>query len=72
MLWEHYPKVFNTTPLTMDIVSLVGSLLETFSLAVSLKITTTVLEEMGLDKAAAELRHLCFKSGYFLIYLYTL
>lgn len=56
----------------MDIVSLVGSLLETFSLAVSLKITTTVLEEMGLDNAAAELRHLCFKSGYFLIYLYTL
>ncbi|XP_042355367.1 protein NLRC3 [Plectropomus leopardus] len=59
MLWKRYPQSFNTPPQGMDLVDLVDRLLECYDLEVSLQITKTLLEEMGLTRMIDFLQSLC-------------
>ncbi|XP_045895066.1 protein NLRC3 [Micropterus dolomieu] len=62
MLWKRYPQSFNTPPQRMDMVDLVDRLLECYHLEVSLQITRTLLEEIGLKKMVDYLQTLCIRN----------
>uniref|UniRef100_UPI0037E782C1 protein NLRC3 n=1 Tax=Semicossyphus pulcher TaxID=241346 RepID=UPI0037E782C1 len=62
MLWKRYPQSFNTPPQGMDLLDLVDRLLERYNLEVSLQITKTLLEEMGLKKMVDYLQTLCIRN----------
>ncbi|TNM85008.1 hypothetical protein fugu_009186 [Takifugu bimaculatus] len=58
LLWKRYRRSFNTPPMHMDLVDLVDRLLECFGQELSLRITETVLTEIGQKKAVAYLQTL--------------
>lgn len=62
MLWKNYPKSFNTSPQSMDMVNLVDRLLECYNLQVSLEITKNLLGEMGLKNMVDDLQSACLRN----------